>query len=237
MACLLASRRINYKGVAYLELGYRYVARSTSQQEHEMTITDKLRALQIKANIIADDQVGLMEIEPEVDDGVVILHGEVESEEQKRIAEALAYDIDGVIEVRNELTVVRPTIDEPPLHEGPDAHLGYGPIEGDFSDTAFALSDYWAGPGPGVATTEQFPGQFTDEQIEREVRHRLHNQHEVDASNVGVRSDNQVVTLRGVVRTASDLNILLDVVLNARGVMAVNSQVTIQEGEIGTPTE
>ena len=63
---------------------------------------------------------------------------------------------------------------------------------------------------PGIASGEQFPGQFTDEQI---------------------------VHVKGTVKTPDDLNTLQDMLLNVRRVMAVSSEVAVEEGEIGTPVE
>jgi osmotically-inducible protein OsmY len=201
-----------------------------------MTVADKLKALQIKANLIADDTVGDCEIEVAVREGVAELNGEVDTEEQKRIAEELAYEADGVDDVLNKLAVI-------PASPGCDprcrvaSHMGYGLAEGSFSDTAFSLSDDYQGPGPGLAASEQFPGQFTDEQIQEEVRRRLESQTELDVSEVRFRSDNQMVYLSGVVQTSDDLNVLQDMVLSVRGAMGVCSDVSVREGEIGTPVE
>jgi len=198
-----------------------------------MAVIDKLRALQIKANIIADQTVGLMEIHTEVHGGVALLTGEVESEDQKRIAEELACEVDGVHDVRNEIRVVPPS----PEAERDDAHLGYGPAEGSVGDTAFSIDGGYEVPGPGIPTTEQFPGQFTDEEIEEEVYDRLATQREVEISDVEIESVNQIVHLKGSVRTSDDLNRLQDMVLNIRGVMGISSEISVREGEIGTPRD
>lgn len=196
-----------------------------------MPVADKLNALRIKANLIADERVGLMEIEPEVDEGVAVLRGEVETEEQRRIAEELAYEVEGVDEVINEIKVVA-------SHKGElsDAHLGYGALEGDAGDTAFAIGGESAGASSGLASSEQFLGEFTDEEIEREVREKLDSQDEIDVSDIRFKSVNQIVHLQGSVKTGEDLYKLHDKVLNVRGVMGVSSEVSIKEGEIGSPS-
>ncbi len=194
-----------------------------------MTVIDRLRALQLKANIIANDQIGLMDINPEVNDGVAILVGEVESEEQKRLAESLAREIDGVRAVRNELQVV------PPANVPDDAHLGYGLAEGSVGDTAYAIAGEYEAPGSGLPSIEQFPGQFTDQEIEEEVYERLATQDEVSVDNLEVSSSNQIVYLKGTVRFYDDLVHLQDIVLNTRGVMGISSEVRVREGEVGTP--
>ena len=198
----------------------------------EMAVGNKLSALRVKANLIANRAVGLMEINVEVEDGVAVLTGEVESEEQKRIAEEVAYEIEEIEEVINQIQVVPP--DDGELA---DAHLGYSLAEGDVGETAFAIGGESAGPGSGLASSEQFPGEFTDDQIEREVRHKLASRKLVDVSDVRLRSANQIVHLEGSVATADDLYNLHDMVLNVRGVMGISSEVSIREGEIGTERE
>jgi osmotically-inducible protein OsmY len=198
-----------------------------------MAVIDKLRALQIKANIIADRTVGMMEINTQVHGGVAVLAGDVETEEQKRIAEELAWDVEGVHEVRNEIRVVPRSPDA----ERDDAHLGYGPAEGSVGDTAFSIDGGYEVPGPGIPTTEQFPGQFTDEEVEEEVYDKLATQHEVEISDVEIESANQIVYLKGSVRTYEDLARLHDMVLNIRGVMGISSEVAVREGEVGTPKD
>lgn len=197
-----------------------------------MAVADKLSALRVKANLIANKDVGLLEINVEVEDGVAVLTGEVETEEQKAIAEAVAYETDDIEEVINQIQVVARDDDD-----FVDAHLGYSLAEGNVGETAFAIAGESAGPGAGLATSEQFPGEFTDEEIESDVRRKLLSQDIVDVSCVKLRSINQIVHLEGSVRTAEDLYNLHDTVLNVRGVMGVESKVEIREGEIGTEKE
>lgn len=202
-----------------------------------MRVADKLKALRIKANLIADEKVGLMEINAEVHDGLAILTGEVENEEQKRIAEEIAYQTDGIEEVRNEIKVV-PVTRNWFIPGGPeDAHLGYGPVEGSFGKTAFSLSGSEEFPGPGAPTSEQFPGQFTDAEIDEEIHDRLAAETDIDTSKIEYATNNQIVRLSGSVRTQEDLNKLLDVIINVRGVMGIDSDVVVEQGEVGTPIE
>lgn len=194
-----------------------------------MAVIDKLKALQLKANIIANDQIGLMEINPEVHDGVAVLSGEVETEDQKLLAGELAREIDGIEAVRNELQVI------PPGDDGRDAHLGYGLAVGSVGDTTYAIAGEYEAPGSGLPSIEQFPGQFTDQEIEEEVYERLATQDEVSVDNLEVSSSNQIVYLKGTVRFYDDLVHLQDMVLNVRGVMGISSEVRVREGEVGTP--
>lgn len=154
-----------------------------------MKVADKLKALRIKVNLIADEKVGLMEINAEVYDGLAILTGEVEN------------------------------------------------VEGSFGETAFSLSGSEEFPGPGAPTSEQFPGQFTDAEIDEEIHDRLAAEPEIDTSKIEYATNNQIVHLSGFVRTQEDLNKLLDIVTNVRGVMGIDSDVKVEQGEVGTPIE
>jgi len=194
-----------------------------------MAVADKLNELRIKASLIADQSTGLMEISVEVHEGVAVLQGEVQREEQKRTAEELAYEVEGIHDVVNELRVVKG--DE---IQTAQAHLGYAMAEGDVSDTPFAIGGESAGPQPSAATTEQFPGEFSDAEIENEVRQKLQNQGVLDSSDVKFSSVNQIVHLKGSVKTPDDLYNLHDMVLNVRGVMGINSDVAVREGDAGT---
>ncbi len=197
-----------------------------------MAVGNKLSELRVKANLIANKDVGLMEIGVDVENGVAILTGEVETEQQKNIAEQLAYEIEEIDEVINQIAVVSP--DDGDLT---DAHLGYSLAEGDISQTPFAIAGESSGPGAGLASSEQFPGEFTDKEITDELRQRFAAQIDFDISDVRWKSVNQIVRLEGFVQTAENLYNLHDMVLNVRGVMGIESKVSIREGEIGTEQE
>lgn len=197
-----------------------------------MAIADKLAALRVKANLIADRQIGLMDIEVDVHDGMAVLSGDVDTEDQKQLAEELAYRIDGILEVENEIRVG--ALAEAGSIRREDANLGYGLTAGDVGDTVFSISDALNAPGPGIAASEQFPGQFTDHEIEHHVCGRLASQDQVDVSDIWTHCTNRIVHVTGSVPHADDLNKLQDIIISARGVMGVDSRVSVRAGEPGT---
>ena len=200
-----------------------------------MTLPDSLLAVRIRANLIADRSIGLMEIQAHVHDGVATLIGEVETNDQRRLAEEIASNTPGVASVRNQIHLLPQAADSEPEEVG-DAHMGYGLAEGTVGDTAFEISGAATAPGSGIAASEQFAGQFTDYEIEEDVAELLATQQEIDASQIQAFSANQV-HIKGAVKDAAALNRLQEMVLQVRGVMGVKSKVTVKEGEIGTPTE
>ena len=192
-----------------------------------MAVADRLRALQIKVNVIADREVGLMDIEAEVHDGVAVLTGEVETEAQKQIAEQLAYEVDGVQEVCNEIRVVPGHRSDQEL----DTHLGFAPIGNLPEGEPIDLEQKYTDLGPRLPTSEQFPGEFTDEEIIREVKDRLASSRDGDFCRVIISSINQMVHLTGSVDTIDDLNKLQDLVISVRGVMGIDSDVSVEKDE------
>ncbi|MCE5198399.1 MAG: BON domain-containing protein [Armatimonadota bacterium] len=200
-----------------------------------MAVADRLKAVQIKANLIADERVRLMEIRVEVHGGLAILSGDVETLIQKQVAEDLAYDVDGIEEVEN-LIRIAPALSEDELAlDDYDPHFGYGPIEHDAGAMPFALSDAYSVPGPGVPSIEQFPGELTDDDIEDQLKKKLDAQNEVDVSGIKFCSANHIVFMKGILQTAEDLNRLRDIVLSVQGVMGVSTEISTEEGDTGTP--
>ncbi|MEN6357190.1 MAG: BON domain-containing protein [Armatimonadota bacterium] len=201
-----------------------------------MAVGDRLKAEEIKAVLIANEMEGLSEIDVNVHGGVVVLEGDVDTEEQKLLAEQLVYeeDIKGVI---NNIRVVPRVPGKASAYDGFDARLGFGPAEGDAGDIAFSLSAADNVPGPGAPTSEQFPGQFSDDEIESQIEREFQTQSEVDISNVEFNSENQIVNLEGSVETADDLNSIQEMILRMRGVLGINSKLRIKQGDTGTPVE
>ena len=163
-----------------------------------MAVIDELRALQIKANLMSDTTVGLMEIEADVQGSLAVLTGEVDTEEQKRVAEELAYRVDGIDNVRNEIELAVPGLDLAPPE---------------------------VGPGVGTVGGVWFLRQFADAEIESAVRRTLAAQRDVDVSRVGFTSLKEIVHLSGVVSGREELRRLQDLVLDVRGVTGICSEV------------
>ncbi|MCX6345807.1 MAG: BON domain-containing protein [Armatimonadetes bacterium] len=202
-----------------------------------MAVMDRLNAVRIKANLIADERLGLMEIDVDVHNGIATLSGDASSEEEKQAAEELAYRVDGIIEVDNIIRVVSMNRDEMLVSEVSDPHLGYGPAEGDIGDTAFGLSGEYAPPGPGAVASEQFPDQYSDEEISEEVSKMLAIEKELDVSNIEFSVSNQIVSLLGKVKTNDELNQLRDMTTKIRGALGVSTEDVVADNDGGSPME
>jgi len=185
-----------------------------------MAVMDKLRSLRIKANLMADESVGLMEIDTDVREGVAVLTGEVDTEEQKRIAEELAQETEGIVEVHNDLRVVPGSSERLIEREAMSAFVDHKHGEASSRDTAH----------PRMSQRRQPPGELTDEEIEQRLRDLLATWAKMDAPEMRVYCVNQMVYLQGTAKTHEDLNILRDMALQLRGVVGVASEVAITAG-------
>lgn len=199
-----------------------------------MAVGDTLKAERIKAILITD---AIMGVDVQVRNGVAVLDGSVETEQQKHLAEELAFEIEGIDEVENNITVKTPITEHEAAFDGYDSRLGYGPIEGDAGDTPFSLSYEYSVPGPGIPSSEQFPGEFSEEDIISELNEKLKSQSDVNISGVHFEIENQIVNLKGWVDTSDDLNRLQEMILSVRGVIGVNSNLFVKQGDTGTPVE
>lgn len=82
-------------------------ASTSTTKSTGQTIDDAVIETRVKTALIRDDRVRAIDIEVEVFKGVVQLSGWVDSNEQVRIAEDLAINIPGVVDVKNRLDVKR----------------------------------------------------------------------------------------------------------------------------------
>lgn len=69
-------------------------------------MTDASITASIKMHLLEDADVPALTINVDTDDGVVTLFGQAYKEEQRKVAEAHARNVPGVVEVRNEIRIV-----------------------------------------------------------------------------------------------------------------------------------
>jgi len=82
-------------------------AKSTTQ-EAKTAVTDSWVTSKTKIALFADDRVKGSQVHVETVDGVVNLHGKVDSAEAKAAATSIAQGIEGAKSVKNDLQVVAP---------------------------------------------------------------------------------------------------------------------------------
>lgn len=175
-----------------------------------MAVADKLKALRVKANLIADSDVGWMEISTEVRDGVAILTGRVDTEKQKQIAEELAYETDGIEEVWNRIRISPPNTDSIPMLK-----LGHFPENYEEFRNSASLGN-------------SFPEYMRDDQIEAELMRKLERSRRIDSSTIEFHSSRQIVHIRGFVDTQENLHSLQEMILSIHGVLGIFSEIVVQ---------
>jgi osmotically-inducible protein OsmY len=84
-------------------LAFSWSCSSTTPARTQMS--DAAITAKVKAKMAADDDVSAMNIDVDTQEGVVYLTGRVHSAKEKRAAEDLAEDVDGVRDVKNMLEV------------------------------------------------------------------------------------------------------------------------------------
>lgn len=78
--------------------------KTSGDRDAGQVISDQVLETQVKAALIGNDETKARNIEVEVRNGVVSLHGTVDSTAEAERAEREAKSVDGVREVRNSLT-------------------------------------------------------------------------------------------------------------------------------------
>lgn len=75
------------------------------RSEFLTAVSDASISAKVKMKFLVNDNLSGMKIDVDTEDKVVTLKGEVSSDTEKELAEAIAGNMDGVTEVKNELTV------------------------------------------------------------------------------------------------------------------------------------
>lgn len=77
----------------------------SAMEETGQYISDSAMTAEVKSALIAEDGSMAMNVDVETTDGVVSLNGTVASEEEAKLAEKVAEEVDGVKDVDNRLEV------------------------------------------------------------------------------------------------------------------------------------
>ena len=121
----------------------------------------------LEAKLAASDQLSALMINTDVQDGIVSLRGDVETESQRALAEELALTVSGVRGVENELNVThgKPTVTEQVASAATDAAITTS------VKTRLLVSDHTSGLEIDVDTEEEvvtLTGEV-DSETEREL--------------------------------------------------------------------
>ena len=165
----------------------------------------------VKTALAFHKGVSMTDTKVETKDGVVILHGNAESEAQKKLTTEYVKDLDGVKEVRNEMTF-----------EGPGMGRN-GPMDGTTDNPVG--SGY---PAAGTGSLNAREGKIDDASITSSVKSAL-KMNRSDSLPSEIRTKDGVVTLKGKAGSAEEKDRISRRVSDIRGVQSVRNEMSIAE--------
>lgn len=195
-----------------------------------MAAVDLLNRVKVKAMLISDRRVGGLEIGVDVHDGTAILTGDVESEEQKQIAEQLTWEVDGINEVENDIHIV--PADQ--LYKDNDEVILPGPATtGAALGTPETMGPYLSGAAPmgwrmPVGESEMSTAILTDV-----VEKRIAEDGRITSKNIHVTADGTSVRLHGTVDSMEEYYLVQEAAESVAGVTDVQNDLEVEEGHSG----
>ena len=150
-----------------------------------------------EATLLFNGNLDSFDINTDVKNGNVVLTGKVENSVDKKLAEELVANIDGVTSVDNKLTVVSDK-----------------DMEGDMSDD---MED----------TVDEGTSELTDAKIATVIKPRLLMDTDISGFDIDVDVENGVVTLTGDVDSDAERDLAVEIAKNASDVKDVESNLRV----------
>ena len=150
-----------------------------------------------EATLLFNGNLDSFDINTDVKNGNVVLTGKVENSVDKKLAEELVANIDGVTSVDNKLTVVSDK-----------------DMEGDMSDD---MED----------TVDEGTSELTDAKIATVIKTRLLMDTDISGFDIDVDVENGVVTLTGNVDSDAERDLAVEIAKNASDVKDVESNLRV----------
>lgn len=150
-----------------------------------------------EATLLFNGNLDSFDINTDVKDGNVVLTGKVENSVDKKLAEELVANIDGVSSVDNKLTVVNDN----------DMHKE---MSDDMEDTV-----------------DEGTSELTDAKIATVIKTRLLMDTDISGFDIDVDVENGVVTLTGEVDSDAERDLAVEIAKNASDVKDVESDLRV----------
>jgi len=154
----------------------------------------------VKATLLFHRNVSGSKTQVQVNDGIVTLRGEASSQAQKGLATEYAKDVEGVKDVKNEMTV-----SEAPKEPGQKTMIE-------------RMGD----------VVDDVGGSIDDASITGQVKMSLLFHRSTSARNTTVETTAGVVTLDGKAKNAAEKDLVTKLVNDINGVKSVNNRMTIE---------
>ena len=151
-----------------------------------------------EATLLFNGNLDSFDINTDVKDGNVVLTGKVENTVDKKLAEELVANIDGVMSVDNKLTVVAADDD----------------MDGDMSDDI-------------ENSVDEGTSELTDAKIATVIKTRLLMDTDISGFDIDVDVENGVVMLTGEVDSDAERDLAVEIAKNASDVKDVESNLRV----------
>ncbi|WP_370243955.1 BON domain-containing protein [Alteromonas abrolhosensis] len=150
-----------------------------------------------EATLLFNGNLDSFDINTDVKDGNVVLTGKVENSVDKKLAEELVANIDGVVSVENKLTIVADD-----------------DMDSDLSDDA-------------EDTVDEGTSELTDAKIATVIKTRLLMDTDISGFDIDVDVENGVVTLTGEVDSDAERDLAVEIAKNASDVKDVENNLRV----------
>jgi len=169
--------------------------------------SDEWMALKIRTRLAVKSNVRLTKTSVKVQGGVVTLTGTADSMAQKELTEAYAREIDGVKDVRNQITVNEPIAQQ---------------------DTQSAPRPTGESPAKVTNGTRDAGDVMDDASITGQVKYALLTHRSTSALKTNVTTKDGAVTISGVAGSDAEKALTTELARNVSGVKSVDNQMTVK---------
>lgn len=166
-----------------------------------------------EATLLFNGNLNSFDINTDVQNGNVILTGKVENSVDKKLAEELVANIDGVMDVDNQLTIME---DRAPMEEGEANDTDHPNVVADSDDETSSL---------------------TDAKIATVIKTRLLMDTDISGFDIDVDVEDGNVTLSGSVDSDAQRDLALEIAKNASDVKDVIDSLTVAEQQTAMESE
>jgi len=163
------------------------------------TVDDAAITASVKAKLFADERTKAFDINVDTAKGVVTLTGGADSADAKRAAQELAGEVDGVILIKNELTVATPGSE---ARQDANTATASGEVREAMDEAGDGVDDAW---------------------ITSKVKTQLLADADIKGTTITVETQANVVTLGGTAGTAAARAKAIEIATATNGVTQVNA--------------
>jgi osmotically-inducible protein OsmY len=179
---------------------------------------DALVSARVKLELLSHRNLSVTKTDVQVKDGIVTLRGEATSQAQIDLTTEYIRDVEGVKDVKNDMTVSE-------AHRTP-AEKTMGEKAGDVGKKIGNTAGH---VGKKIGNTASDVGEWIDDaSITALVKATLLYHRSTSALNTKVETIEGVVNLGGTARNASEKDLATKFVQDVHGVKSVNNQMTIE---------